>query len=129
MTSNSQVIVICTLCAGLLVAACGTPQTQVGKSGKSGATAGALAGLVFGGSLSDVVTGAAIGGLAGAAVGSAKSKEQQNVARTELAAQESRQRLAMEQEAQRRAELQVQYEQRLRTERQNLEAATASSSS
>ena len=44
----------------VLVVACGTPQTQVGRSAKTGAGVGALAGLVFGGDLEDVIAGAAI---------------------------------------------------------------------
>jgi hypothetical protein len=119
----------------VLVAACGTPQTQVGRSAKTGAGIGALAGLVFGGDLSDVVAGAAIGGLGGAAVGSAKSSEQQDAARTEIARQEAtanarreNERLAMEQDAQARAAAQVEYEQRLRVERERLVAEQQSAS-
>ena len=111
----------------VLVIACGTPQTQTGRSAKTGAGVGALAGLVFGGDLSDVVAGAAIGGLGGAAVGSAKASEQQQVARTEIARQEANlrvrrenERLAMEQDAQARAVARVEYEERLRVERERL---------
>ena len=119
----------------VLVVACGTPQTQVGRSAKTGAGVGALAGLVFGGDFEDVIAGAAIGGLGGAAVGSAKASEQQQVARTQIAQQEAnerdrreRERLAMEQDAQARAEAQVQYEQRLRVERERLIAEQQSAS-
>ena len=120
-------ISICLAIPILLIAACGTPETQVGKSAQTGAGVGALAGLVFGGSLSDVVTGAAIGGLGGAVVGSAKSAEQEDVARTEIARQEANQRaqrederLDMERDAQARATAQAEYEQRLRVERERL---------
>jgi hypothetical protein len=127
MKTKTHAILAISACCGLMVAACGTPKTQVGKSGKTGAATGALAGLVFGGSVSDMVAGATVGGLAGAAVGSAKAKEQERQAQTAIAEEESRRRLAMEQEAMRRAELQVQYEQRIRAERQRLETAAASS--
>ena len=120
----------------LLLAACGTPETQVGKSAKTGASVGALAGLVFGNSWSDVVAGAAVGGLGGAAVGSAKSAEHEDVARTEIARQDALQRtqrederLALERESQARAVAQAEYEQRLRVERERLIAAQNSASS
>jgi hypothetical protein len=123
----------------LFLVACGTPETQVGKSAKTGASVGALAGLVFGNSWSDVVAGAAVGGLGGAAVGSAKSAEHEDVARTEIARQDALQRtqrederLALERESQARAVAQAEYEQRLRVERERLQnsapsAATQSS--
>ena len=126
MIIRIQPVVAILIAGSMLVAGCGTPKTQVGRSGKTGAATGALAGLVFGGSVTDMVTGAAVGGLAGAAVGSAKANEEEQRARTSLAEEESRRRLAMEQEAMRRAELQVQYEERIRAERQRLEIATAS---
>jgi hypothetical protein len=117
----------------LLLVACGTPETQVGKSAKTGASVGALAGLVFGNSWSDVVAGAAVGGLGGAAVGSAKSAEQEDVARTEIARQDALQRtqrederLAWEREVQARAVAQAEYEQRLRVERERLQNSASS---
>jgi hypothetical protein len=117
----------------LFLVACGTPETQVGKSAKTGASVGALAGLVFGNSWSDVAAGAAIGGLGGAAVGSAKSAEKEDVARTEIARQDALQRtqrederLASEREIQARAVAQAEYEQRLRVERERLQNSVSS---
>ena len=50
-------------------------RTQTAQSAKKGAIWGGLAGLVFGGGLSDVVVGAAVGGAGGAAFGHAKERE------------------------------------------------------
>ena len=75
---------------------------------------GALAGLVFGGSLWDVAEGAAIGAAGGAGYGALKSNEQQKRIRTDIAYAESQQRIRLEQERnyilaeQKRAELEGQ---------------------
>lgn len=136
MTLTKVSIAISAIVILAALVACGTPETQVGKSAKTGASVGALAGLVFGGSLSDVAAGAAIGGLGGAAVGSVKAAEQEDAARTEIARQEAAanqrredQRLAMEQEMQMRAAKQAEYEQRLREERAKLAAQQGSTAS
>ena len=89
-------IVIC-VCLFSLVA-CATPDTQTGKSAKTGATYGALAGLVFGGDLGDVVEGAIVGGAGGAVYGSVKANEQQKAKSNEIASRESQQRMRIEQE-------------------------------
>jgi uncharacterized membrane protein len=84
-----------------LIAACSSrskppppPKTQTAKSAKTGAVWGGLAGLVFGGSLSDAVEGAVIGGATGAVYGSVKGNQQLKAERNELA----RQQLRIEQE-------------------------------
>jgi len=91
-------------------------QTQTAKSAKRGAGWGALAGLVFGGSLWDVAEGAMVGAAGGAAYGAIKSNEQQKKAQTDIAYAESQQRIRLEQERnyilaeQKRAELRGQAE-------------------
>jgi hypothetical protein len=70
------------------------PRTQTAKSAKTGAVWGGLAGLVFGGDLSDVVEGAVIGGAGGAVYGSVKGNQQLKAENNELA----RQQLRIEQE-------------------------------
>ena len=70
------------------------PRTQTAKSAKTGAVWGGLAGLVFGGSLSDVVEGAVVGGAGGAVYGSVKGNQQLKAENNELA----RQQLRIEQE-------------------------------
>lgn len=82
----------------LALASCVTPDTQVGRSSNTGASYGALAGLVFGDDLGDVVEGAAVGGLAGAAVGSAKASEQAAVKTNKILEQESQRRAQLERE-------------------------------
>ena len=69
-------------------------KTQTAQSAKKGAIWGGLAGLVFGGSLSDVVAGAAVGGAGGAAFGYAKGNEQQK--RYQLEVQDQALRLEQE---------------------------------
>ena len=86
-------------------------RTQTAKSAKRGAGWGALAGLVFGGSVWDVASGAAVGAAGGAAYGALKSNEQQKRMQTDIAYEESQQRIRIEQERnyilaeQKRAEL------------------------
>jgi hypothetical protein len=70
------------------------PKTQTASSAKTGAVWGGLAGLVFGGSLSDAVEGAVIGGAGGAVYGSVKANEQMKKEKNEL----GRQQLRIEQE-------------------------------
>jgi hypothetical protein len=70
------------------------PKTQTASSAKTGAVWGGLAGLVFGGSLSDAVEGAVIGGAGGAVYGSVKANEQVKAEKNKLA----RQQLRIEQE-------------------------------
>ena len=62
----------------ILAAPAAAQQSQTAKSAKKGAGWGALAGLVFGGSLWDVAEGAAIGAAGGAGYGALKSNEQSN---------------------------------------------------
>ena len=89
-------------------------QTQTAKSAKRGAGWGALAGLVFGGSVWDVAEGAMVGAAGGAAYGALKTNEQQKRIQTDIAYNESQQRLRLEQERnyilaeQKRAELEGQ---------------------
>jgi hypothetical protein len=73
-------------------------QTQTARSAKKGAGWGALAGLVFGGSLWDVAGGAALGAAGGAAYGAAKGNEQQKQLQNDIAYSESQQRIRLEQE-------------------------------
>ena len=83
----------------LVFAASGMAQkTQTAKSAKRGAGWGALAGLVFGGSLWDVAGGAAVGAAGGAAYGALKSNEQEKRMQTDIAYEESQQRIRLEQE-------------------------------
>jgi hypothetical protein len=70
------------------------PKTQTAKSAKTGAIWGGLAGLVFGGNLSDAVEGAVIGGAGGAVYGSVKGSQQLKAEKNDLA----RQQLRIEQE-------------------------------
>ena len=105
-------------------------QQQTRDSAATGAGWGALAGLVFGGELSDVVEGAVVGGVAGAVVGSAKAQDQAAVEQARIArAREIREqdRIAYEQEAQRRAMVQADYERRLQDERGRLGLARTGS--
>ena len=98
-------------------------QGQTEETMRKGAGWGALAGLVFGGRLSDVVEGAVIGGTAGAVVGSSRAQEESARQQAEMArAQQIREeeRRAYEREAERRAMLQAQYETRLATEGEQL---------
>ena len=100
-------------------------QSHTRASANEGAGWGALAGLVFGGKLEDVVEGAVVGGVAGAVVGSAEAQEaaarqQAQAARAQQIREQER--VAYEQEAQRRAKAQAEYEHRLAMERQNLAA-------
>jgi hypothetical protein len=98
----------------ILVAPVMAQQSQTAKSAKKGAGWGALAGLVFGGSLWDVAEGAAIGAAGGAGYGALKANEQQKRNRTDIAYAESQQRIRLEQERnyilaeQKRAELEGQ---------------------
>ena len=62
------------------------PKTQTAKSAKTGAIWGGLAGLVFGGNLSDAVEGAVIGGAGGAVYGSVKGNQQIKAEKNELVA-------------------------------------------
>ena len=89
----------------ILVAPVMAQQSQTAKSAKKGAGWGALAGLVFGGSLWDVAEGAAIGAAGGAGYGALKANEQQKRNRTDIAYAESQQRIRLEQK---RAELEGQ---------------------
>ena len=73
-------------------------QTQTARSAKKGAGWGALAGLVFGGSLWDVAGGALVGAAGGAAYGAAKGNEQQKQLQNDIAYAESEQRIRLEQE-------------------------------
>ena len=105
-------------------------QSQTEQTMRKGAGWGALAGLVFGGRLSDVVEGAVIGGTAGAVVGSSRAQEDASRQQAEMArAQQIREeeRRAYEREAERRAMLQAQYETRLATEAEGLVAHRAAS--
>ncbi len=70
------------------------PKTQTASSAKTGAVWGGLAGLVFGGSLSDAVEGAVIGGAGGAVYGSVKGNQQLKAEKNEL----TRQQVRIEQE-------------------------------
>jgi hypothetical protein len=98
----------------ILAAPAMAQQSQTAKSAKKGAGWGALAGLVFGGSLWDVAEGAAIGAAGGAGYGALKANEQQKRNRTDIAYAESQQRIRLEQERnyilaeQKRAELEGQ---------------------
>jgi hypothetical protein len=103
-------------------------QSQTSQSAKTGAGWGALAGLVFGGSLSDVVEGAVVGGVGGAVVGSSKGREQAAREEAQIArAREIRERERddIEQETQRRAMAQAEYERRLDIERQQFATQAA----
>jgi len=109
INASGRLILMTTL---LLFAASGMAQkTQTAKSAKRGAGWGALAGLVFGGSLWDVAGGAMVGAAGGAAYGALKSNEQEKRMQTDIAYQESLQRIRLEQERnyilaeQKRAEL------------------------
>jgi uncharacterized membrane protein len=82
----------------IFAAAATAQQTQTARSAKKGAGWGALAGLVFGGSLWDVAGGAALGAAGGAAYGAAKGNEQQKQLRNDIAYAESQQRIRLEQE-------------------------------
>jgi outer membrane lipoprotein SlyB len=73
---NHRTIGILILALTLLAGTVQAQKTQTGKSAKTGAIWGGLAGLVFGGSLGDVVEGAVVGGAGGAVYGSVKGKEQ-----------------------------------------------------
>ena len=92
----SGLLIICVLSA-LLLSACSSsssrsaaPKTQTAKSAKTGAVWGGLAGLVFGGSLSDAVEGAVVGGATGAVYGSVKANEQVKRETNELGRQQVR---------------------------------------
>ena len=67
-----------------------SPKTQTASSAKTGAVWGGLAGLVFGGSLSDAVEGAVIGGAGGAVYGSVKGNQQLKAEKNDLARQQVR---------------------------------------
>jgi hypothetical protein len=89
------------LISAMMLSACSSrskpppaPKTQTASSAKTGAIWGGLAGLVFGGSLSDAVSGAVIGGAGGAVYGSVKANEQIKKEQNAL----SRQQLRIEQE-------------------------------
>ena len=86
------------LVLAVFVSACGTPQTQTGKSAKRGAGWGAMAGLVFGDSVWDVAEGAAVGAAGGAAYGAVKGNEMEKKYQNDIAYSESQQRLRLEQE-------------------------------
>jgi len=95
-TLLSRFILITTLLIFTLTAV--AQQTQTARSAKKGAGWGALAGLVFGGSLWDVAGGAMVGAAGGAAYGAAKGNEQQKQLRNDIAYAESEQRIRLEQE-------------------------------
>ena len=95
-TLLSRFILITTLLIFTLPAV--AQQTQTARSAKKGAGWGALAGLVFGGSLWDVAGGAMVGAAGGAAYGAAKGNEQQKQLRNDIAYAESEQRIRLEQE-------------------------------
>lgn len=105
----SRLILIATLLV-FSVSAMGQ-KTQTAKSAKRGAGWGALAGLVFGGSVWDVAEGAVVGAAGGAAYGALKGNEQQKRVQSQIAYEESQQRIRIEQERnyilaeQKRAEL------------------------
>jgi uncharacterized membrane protein len=92
----SRIILTTTLLIFTLTAV--AQQTQTARSAKKGAGWGALAGLVFGGSLWDVAGGAALGAAGGAAYGAAKGNEQQKQLQNDIAYSESQQRIRLEQE-------------------------------
>ena len=73
-------------------------QTQTAKSAKTGAGWGALAGLVFGGSVWDMAEGAVVGAAGGAVYGAVKGSEQQKQEEIEISRTESQQRIRLEQE-------------------------------
>jgi hypothetical protein len=73
-------------------------KTQTAKSAKRGAGWGALAGLVFGGSVWDVAGGAALGAAGGAVYGNMKGKEREKQIQSDIAYDESQQRIRLEQE-------------------------------
>ena len=121
---TAVVLALALALAGVAIAQ--SSQTQ--DTMKKGAGWGALAGLVFGGRLSDVVEGALIGGTAGAVVGSSRAQEEAARQQSELARArqiQEQERLAYEQEAEHRAVRQAQYESRLETEGQQLVADRA----
>lgn len=99
--TRSEIQVLIWLLAGFfsvsLISACSSrskppppPKTQTAKSAKTGAVWGGLAGLVFGGSLSDAVEGAVVGGAGGAVYGSVKGNQQLKAEQNELARQQMR---------------------------------------
>ena len=73
-------------------------ETQTAKSAKTGAGWGALAGLVFGGSVWDMAEGAIVGAAGGAVYGSMKAKEQQKQEQIDISKEEAEQRLRLEEE-------------------------------
>jgi hypothetical protein len=73
-------------------------QSQTTRSAKKGAGWGALAGLVFGGSLWSAAEGAVVGAAGGAAYGALKNNEEQKRIQTDIAFAESQQRIRLEQE-------------------------------
>lgn len=83
-----------TLVLILLAGSVEAQRTQTAQSARKGAIWGGLAGLVFGGRLSDVVAGAAVGGAGGAAYGHTKERERQK--RHELEIQDQALRLEQE---------------------------------
>jgi hypothetical protein len=91
---NRRTIVTFILALTMAVGSVQAQKTQTAQSAKKGAIWGGLAGLVFGGRLSDVVVGAAVGGAGGAAFGHAKGTEQQK--RYELEIQDQALRLEQE---------------------------------
>jgi hypothetical protein len=123
--SRGASTIVVTAILSVFVCGLAAAQSQTRESAKTGAGWGALAGLVFGGRLSDVIEGAVVGGAAGAVVGTSKAQEAAAVEQTQIArAGEIREqeRAAYEQEAQRRAMEQADYERRLNMERQQLAA-------
>jgi hypothetical protein len=93
----TKIIVVVTLSTVFSSVSFGT-ETQTAKSANTGAGWGALAGLVFGGSLWDVAEGAVVGAAGGAAYGSLKGSEQQKIEKNNLAKAEAAQKIRLEQE-------------------------------
>jgi hypothetical protein len=91
---NRRTTGVLILALTLIVGSAEAQKTQTAQSAKKGAIWGGLAGLVFGGRISDVVAGAVVGGAGGAAYGHVKGKEQQN--RRELEIQDQSLRLEQE---------------------------------
>ena len=91
---SQRSIGILSLVLALVAGTVHAQKTQTAQSAKKGAIWGGLAGLVFGGSLSDAVEGAVIGGAGGAVYGSVKANEQLKAEKNDLA----RQQLRIEQE-------------------------------
>jgi hypothetical protein len=108
---KSFVLLVLTVTLLAMSAAAIAQSSQTARSAKKGAGWGALAGLVFGGSLWDVAEGAMVGAAGGAAYGAIKGNEEQKQIRNDIAYSESQQRIRLEQERnailanQKRAEL------------------------